>query len=64
MVNEDIFKDTFNDLFDVAHPDALTMITIPEDKAFIGPAGERTSGDDVWCRCFSGKERESQGKEA
>src|SRR6218665_2823311 len=35
MVNEDIFKDTFNDLFDVAHPDALTTITIPEDKAFL-----------------------------
>lgn len=33
--NETDFIDRFNDLFDVAHAEALSMIQIPEDKVFL-----------------------------
>jgi hypothetical protein len=33
--HEEAFVETFNDLFDVAHQDALVLIKIPEDKAFL-----------------------------
>src|SRR6218665_1820610 len=64
MVNEDIFKDTFNDLFDVEHPDALTTITIPEDKAFLLAQREKgrrgmMSGVDVY---LAKKEKEKARK--
>lgn len=33
--NEESFTDTFSDLFDIAHQDALVLITVEEDRAFL-----------------------------
>ena len=35
IANEKALADTFNDLFDVAHQDALQIITIDEEKQFL-----------------------------
>ena len=35
VANEEALKDILNDLFDIAHQDALDMIKIGEDKAFL-----------------------------
>lgn len=35
VANEDALYDILNDVFDIAHQDALDMIKIPEDKAFL-----------------------------
>ncbi|KAK6185944.1 hypothetical protein SNE40_008071 [Patella caerulea] len=35
VANEENFKESFDDLFDVAHADALTLITISEDREFL-----------------------------
>ena len=39
--NEEKFCDTLNDLFDTAHQDALNMIKITEDKAFLEAQREK-----------------------
>jgi len=39
--NEEKFCDTLNDLFDIAHQDALNMIKITEDKAFLEAQREK-----------------------
>jgi len=55
-VKEYEFMQRFNDLFDIAHADALTLITIPEDKAFLvaqrekGRPGSMASVDMVHSR--------------
>ena len=33
--NEESLTDTFSDLFDIAHQDALVLITVEEDRAFL-----------------------------
>jgi hypothetical protein len=35
VTNEEAFSETFSDLFDVAHQDAMQMINIKEDKEFL-----------------------------
>ena len=35
IAKEDQFKAPFDDLFDVAHKDALILMTIPEDREFL-----------------------------
>ena len=39
--NENDLKDTFADLFDIAHQDALKLIKIPEDRSFLIAQRER-----------------------
>lgn len=45
--NETDFIDRFNDLFDVAHAEALSMIQIPEDKVFL--LNQRNQGTSKCC---------------
>jgi len=40
MVNEEALTETLNDLFDVAHQDALHIIKIEEDKQIVICMGE------------------------
>ena len=40
--NEDKFRDKFDDLFDIAHAEAMTRITIEEDRQFL--IGQREKG--------------------
>ena len=54
--NEEEFADCFDDLFDIAHSDALGMLKIEEDKAFLlaqrqkGRVGAMSSVDTVLLR--------------
>lgn len=41
-MKENAFITRLDDLFDIAHSDALTLITIPEDRAFL--LSQRTKG--------------------
>lgn len=51
-----VFKDCFEDLFDIAHAEVLSVITIDEDRQFLIAQGEKswsgsmTSVDKVWGR--------------
>lgn len=51
--NEEMFTSDFNDLFDIAHADALNLIKIPEDQEFLlaqrekGRHGSMISKDKV-----------------
>ena len=41
LENEEKFKEPLNDLFDVAHADALEMISIQKDRDFLLAQGEK-----------------------
>jgi len=43
ITNEEAVQESFGDLFDIAHQDALAMIKIPEDKAFLLAQREKGS---------------------
>lgn len=58
-LNELKLKDGFEDLFDIAHDNALNLINIQEDKDFICSKRERSSGSDVYCGHHSHKGNES-----
>jgi hypothetical protein len=45
--NEEKFQSIFNDLFDIAHQDALHTMTIGEDKEF-WKHNVRKGGEESW----------------
>ena len=58
MKKEQAFKADFNDLFDVAHADALTLIKITEDREFL--VAQREKGRRG---CMSSVDKQLEKKE-
>ena len=48
---EDRFSDDLDNLFDVAHANALSLIKIEEDTLFVSTEGERKKRDNGHSRC-------------
>ena len=47
LAREDQCKTPFDELFDVAHKDALILMTIPEDREFLLAQREK-EGEEQW----------------
>ena len=68
LQNQAQFKASLNDLFDIAHRDALSLIKIPEDKEFLiaqqetGRKGKMGALDKKASQMASRKQKQSEAE--